>query len=281
MTISALRLVAFLVICVLPGALEAQDPADDEPVTIGVVPGSGELRVEVGDVLDDPGLRAALHSGLPIRVLLEVELWKDRFFDSQRGKAEWRATVVYEPLDRTYSVQTSTTPGTAVLGTLDEASRHLSEAFSLSLRPREEGRFYYGGSLEVETLSLSDLEELQRWLRGDVTPAVSGERDVDAALEGGIRRIVVRMLGLPARRFRVRTPTFEISGKEPPRFELLRPLRLEYGPPNGVRVDPIQIRLDADARSPGDRQRPVGLKNELRLDQVPFPVAIARRDITG
>ena len=191
----------------------AQDAEDQEgPVTLEVEEGTGVLNVRLGSVLDDGGLRRALHSGLPLRIRVQVELWKDRFLDSQRGRADWRATVVYDPLARNYRVETSTDRTVRALPSLEEVGRVLSLSFGVPLRPTEEGRFYYLGVLEVETLSLSDLEELQRWLRGDLAPAVAGEEEVENAMERGVRRLVVRVLGLPARRYRVRTETFEVGG---------------------------------------------------------------------
>jgi hypothetical protein len=65
--------------------------------------------------------------------------------------------------------------------------------------------------VEMETLSLSDLEELQRWLQGDLAPAVVGEERVGSALARGVRRLLVRMLGLPAKRFQLRSPVFEVG----------------------------------------------------------------------
>jgi hypothetical protein len=92
----------------------------------------------------------------------------------------------------------------------------LQDRFELPLAPEEAGRFYYLGEVRVETLSLSDLEELQTWLRGDLAPAVSGEGRVEDAVGSGVRRMLVRMLGLPARRLRVRSPAFEIPERPSP-----------------------------------------------------------------
>jgi len=196
------------------GALvQSGQEQEERAVTLAVDDSAGALSVRVGDILTDGGLRDALHSGLPLRILFEVELWQDRFFDSQRGAEEWRATVLYEPLDRTYQIETTESAQPIVATSLAEAGRVLSRVFTVSLRPAEEGRYYYDGQLVVETLSLSDLEELQRWLRGDLGPAATGERSGEDAMGSGVRRIVVRMLGLPARRFKVRTPTFEIGGR--------------------------------------------------------------------
>lgn len=195
-----------------PVRAQEEEGGEENPVGLAVDAGTGVLRVSLGPVLEDGGLRRALHSGLPLRIRVQVELWKDRFFDSQRGRADWRATVVYDPLDRTYRVETSSDRSLRVVSSLEEAGEALSLSFDVPLRPREEGSYYYLGQLEVETLSLSDLEELQRWLRGDLAPAVAGDDEVENAVERGMRRLVVRVLGLPARRYRVRTPTFEIGG---------------------------------------------------------------------
>ncbi|HEU0051954.1 MAG TPA: hypothetical protein VFQ39_02210, partial [Longimicrobium sp.] len=76
------------------------------------------------------------------------------------------------------------------------------------MRPERAGRYYYLARLEVETLSLSDLEELRRWLRGEARPAVAGEKPVGRAVERGLKRFFVRLLGLPARRYEARTHVF-------------------------------------------------------------------------
>jgi hypothetical protein len=192
----------------------AQEPKG--PVELRVAPATGVLTVQLHDLLEEPGLRRALHSGLPLRIRVVAELWKDRFFDSQRGRAEWRATVLHDPLERTYQVETSEAADAnrgemATFSSVGEAQDELERAFSLPLRPVEEGRFYYMAVLEVETLSLSDLEELRRWLRGDLAAAVAGEQKVEGAVGRGVGRLMVRVLGLPVRRIRVRTERFEFS----------------------------------------------------------------------
>ncbi len=144
-----------------------------------------------------------------------AELWKDGFFDSQKGRAEWRATVLYDPLEQRYSVATAAGAIELSVDSIAAVRDALQRAFSLPLRPREEGRYYYLGEVQVETLSLTDLEELQRWLHGDLAPAVKGDQSMESAVGRGMRRMLVRMLGLPARRFKVRTPTFEVGPIDP------------------------------------------------------------------
>jgi hypothetical protein len=178
-----------------------------------VAPSTGEVSIHIGDLFEEGGLTHALHSGLPLRIEIVTELWKDGFFDSQKGRADWRASVVYDPLEQRYRVTTGEGGSTEVsVDSLPAVRDVLQNAFTVPLEPHENGRFYYMGTVVVETLSLSDLEELQRWLHGDLAPAVAGEDKVGNAVGRGVRRMLVRMLGLPARRFQVRTTTIGDRG---------------------------------------------------------------------
>lgn len=191
-----------------PG-LGAQEEA---PLRFIIVPGSGEAVVEMGNLFSDPSLVEAVQTGLPLRIRLGIQLWKDGFFDNQKGQYEWRASIVFDPLTRRYRVQTSERTGAEVeVNTLEEAQAALQLTLNVPLQPRETGRYYYVAAVEMETLSLSDLEELQRWLQGQLAPAVSGDQDVEGALATGVRRVLVRMLGLPAKRFQVQSPKFSVE----------------------------------------------------------------------
>ena len=172
--------------------------------------------MRLGNVFEDQALVRALHSGLPLRIQVEAELWKDGFFDSQRGKGDWRASVVYDPLERRYRVATGGAGATELsVESLASARDALQAAFDLPLQPFEAGRYYYLGQVGIETLSLSDLDELQRWLRGDLARAPSGDEEVGTAVGRGFHRVVVRVLGIPARSYRVRTQAFTYAGGGP------------------------------------------------------------------
>ena len=209
----------------LPLLLSLAHPASGqemEPLALEVSPRSGQLMLHLGDLLADASVVDALHSGLPVRVRVVAELWKDRLFDGEEERAEWRATVVYEPLERTYRVQTSSADDhERIVSSLEEAGEILSRRVMVPLRPAEPGRYYYIANLEAGTLSLSDLEELARWLRGDLAPAGAGEERMEGALGRGVNRLLVRVLNMPARRFRARTPTFEVG--DAPADERRRP----------------------------------------------------------
>ena len=203
---SAVRALAVLAFC--PVLVAGQD---DGATYISVTPESGAVAVELGVLLEDRSLAGAVHDGLPLRIRVEAELWRDGFFDSEEGTEEWKASVVYDPVTLDYEVRVADRPALR-FGDLDEARAHLESAFDLALRPTRPGRYYYLAVVEMETLSLSDLDELRRWLDGDLRPAVGGETNVDNALTQGVRRLFVRALGLPTRRMRLRTEAFTFEG---------------------------------------------------------------------
>jgi hypothetical protein len=187
-----------------PGPVVAQE---DELLRLAVAD-AGTVLIEVGDVLETGGIRASLESGLPVRIRIVTELWRDQFFDALEGREEWQATLWHEPLDGSYRVEAEERVlGRA--GTPEAATALLRTGVTSSLAPLRNGTHYYLGRIEIETLSLSDLEELRRWLQGELGPAVDGDDAVTGALGRGVRRIFVRALGLPAVRHQTRTPRFE------------------------------------------------------------------------
>lgn len=171
----------------------------------------------INNLLADDGLAEALESGLPLRIRVVTELWRDGFFDRQRGRYEWRGSITYDPLSDRYRVQISAPVSVDVENsTYFDARQTLQRNLTIPIRPVEAARYYYLVDVEVETLSLSDLEELQRWLSGDLGPAVSGEERVEGAIGSGVRRLFVRMLDLPTRRARARSERFYFDPERSP-----------------------------------------------------------------
>lgn len=206
----------------LAGQRAASDSLAGPPVELSVEGETGALTVRVGDVLASDEIRSALESGLPLRLHLRVQLWSDGFFDSQVGQWDWRARVVYDPLERRYLLEARVEPGAGPdasddgpdvveFATFPAVRTGIRRILDPGLVPPEPGSYYYTARVELETLSLTDLEELRRWLRGDLAEAVAGDRDVESAVERGLRRAVVRLLGVPERRYETRTSTFDVG----------------------------------------------------------------------
>jgi hypothetical protein len=174
---------------------------------IDVVEQGGAPRVTLGPVLTNEGVRSSLESGLPVRIRVVTELWRDRTFDALEGRHEWRATVRLDPLTSRYLLDTSQGEG-AEAASPAAARSFLQNRLIPPLAPARNGRFYYIAKIEVETLSLSDLDELRRWLRGDTGAVVGGQEETGSLLGRGLRRLLVRALGLPVQRYETRTPGF-------------------------------------------------------------------------
>ena len=80
----------------------------------------------------------------------------------------------------------------------------------MSVQPNQTGRYYYTASLEISTLSDSDLDELQRFLEGDLGDVAQGKEGVGDALGRGATRFLLRLAGLPTLRLEVRSQTFNV-----------------------------------------------------------------------
>lgn len=189
------------------GAAQARQQA---PLSLSVSPDAGKEPVlRVGPVLQDASLEKAARSGLPLRLRFRIELWRDRWIDALVHSESWIAVLVYDPLSQSYLVRAQSDSGPARRFTTYGAAADAAEAArSPAPGPTRPGRYYYTASLRVETLSLSDLEELENWLKGDLGPAVGGKTSLPKALSDGLKRALIRVLGLPARIYDARTHTF-------------------------------------------------------------------------
>ncbi|MGQ0561922.1 MAG: DUF4390 domain-containing protein [Gemmatimonadota bacterium] len=161
--------------------------------------------------LADRELEDAVRSGLPLRVRFRVELWKDGFIDDLLGAEQWTTVLTFDALSEQYVLRTRAAAGKARFFSDYRSARAAIEgAYVVSMRPSGTGRYYYTAVVYIETLSLSDLEELERWLKGELQPAVSGDRSIPGALGQGARRLFMRVLALPERRFEGRSDRFRI-----------------------------------------------------------------------
>ena len=164
------------------------------------------------DLLADAQLRDLVRNGFPARFSFRVELWSTGgFFNSLEASTNWDVIVRYDPLERVYEVVRIAGSQAVALGRfadVDAAGDAVGRAVRVPLNAPSRSRYYYAATLDVEVLSLSDLDELERWLRGELRPAVSGRKNPGTALTRGVRTLVVRLLGGTKRHFEAKTATF-------------------------------------------------------------------------
>lgn len=167
--------------------------------------------LRVRDILADDELEEAVRSGLPLRMRFLVELWRDAFFDELVATEQWTTVLTYDALSKQYVVRARADARARVFADFAAARAAIETAYAAALRPQRRGRYYYTGALDIETLSLSDLEELERWLKGELQPAVSGDRSIPGAIGQGARRLFIRVLSLPERRLEARSERFRVQ----------------------------------------------------------------------
>jgi hypothetical protein len=176
--------------------------------------GSRAPVVRSEHLMGDGRWLAALRSGLPVRLHYKVEVWRSRgaWFDAFERQAEWDVVLRHEPLLDQYTVLTLV--GGRVrerrYATVDALSAALAFAYQVSVRPAQTGRYYYAASLEISTLSDSDLDELQRFLEGDLGQVSEGKEGVGDAVGRGATRFLLRLAGLPSLRLEVRSVSFDV-----------------------------------------------------------------------
>jgi len=173
-------------------------PAAAQAPTLTITLQSETPRIQTTQLLADGKFTALMRSGFPLRLHYRLELWRDRatWFDQFVREASWDAVAHHDPLADEF-VLIRTGGSVARYATAEALERALQIPYRVALSPKGAGKFYFLCRLEVTTLNDTDLEELTRWLKGDVSPAVSGRGSVGSALARGAQRIIVRIAGLP------------------------------------------------------------------------------------
>ena len=206
-----------------PGRAEAQ-PAQSVPgIDVSLPPSSSPNYagpvVRTANVIADSDLRKLLQNGFPAHLSYRADLWsRSGWFDDVESTVEWDVVVRYEPLTKTYRVARYVGDRAENLGRFEryeDAQAAVARPYQPPLPARRtRSRQYYIVVLEVEVISMSDLDELDRWLRGELRPAVRGKRNPGTALGRGISTLATRLLGGEKRRYEQRTETFRVSNRE-------------------------------------------------------------------
>jgi hypothetical protein len=92
---------------------------------------------------------------------------------------------------------------------LDSARESVSQFPFPRGAPRGRHRLYYTVQVSIETFNSNDLVEVQRWLNGEVQPAIKGEKNPASALKRGFLTLFSRLLGGDVKRQRGKSPLFD------------------------------------------------------------------------
>ncbi|MDE3126859.1 MAG: hypothetical protein KGL38_02570 [Gemmatimonadota bacterium] len=171
--------------------------------------------VRVSRVLDDPQLEDLMKHGFPVRLDFRLELWRTGgVFNELERVQSWQMLVQYDPdpYQKVYRVVRHNgrqTESFGAVASLDSVDALLTRPYRVSLPPAHPGaKYYYNVVLEVESLDVNDLSEMERWLNGDVRPAVQGKGNPLSALFNGVGRLLARVLGGTKRNYEATSPIF-------------------------------------------------------------------------
>ena len=208
-----LRVIAIIGLAASASASSAQKPQ----VSI-VLPDQSSLATEPPVVksqslITDGVMLDLLRNGFPARLHYRMERWSTGgWFDDIAAESEWDVVVRYDALSKVFQVYRVVRRKTVLLGTvstIQEAEALLDGQFAAPISPPRKGRrSYYTLTLSIETLSLTELDEVERWLRGELKPAVRGKKNPGTAVGRGVRTVMVRLLGGEKRRYETRSGTF-------------------------------------------------------------------------
>lgn len=197
---------ALFVLLLLPVVARAQSRAPELRVTRDTI--RDRPLVQSTNLLDDTPWMTALRQGLPVRLRYRVEIWRSRegWFDALTTQYEWQVVLRHQPLLDQFTlyrlfpgqqVRTFTYATAGALGAV------LASPYSIPLKPPEDGTHYYAASLDVQTLSDSDLDDFNKVIRGEIVQGGGG------SLAERARRLALQLAGLPKLNLTARTAQFE------------------------------------------------------------------------
>ena len=194
---------------------QGRSPRVDVSLPANVPAGSGVATTTIYGILTEGHRREMLQGGWPTQIHGRLQLWrKGGWLGAYNVEAdyEWDVVVDYSQTSRTYHLRRIIDNLVEDLGeaaTIEAAEMLLRKPFTPPLSPERSGStYFYLFTAEVSTLSLSDLEAWNRWLRGEATPAVQGKRNPVGAVQRGLGALFSRMLGGDTQTYERRSSAF-------------------------------------------------------------------------
>jgi len=199
---------AALLACALSALWSAPASAQRRvQLDVGVPSQATPVTVTATGLFGDPDMRELVRSGFPASLRYRLELWRaGGLFNDLEGTQEWELIVQYDPSGQRYRVVRREAGRLEDLGsfaTLSTAQAMLERPLKLTLAPqRQARRYYYNLVLDISALSVSDMDQLERWLRGVRGGSAAG------AIGSGMRTLMLRMLGGEKQHYERRSSTF-------------------------------------------------------------------------
>jgi hypothetical protein len=156
--------------------------------------------VTIANLFTDRRSEELLASGFRARLVVTVELWRSRALGDERiGQVTSERAVRFDPVRKAYfyaRFERDTWIEEGQRSTLDSVRTAVGSAqHSPIMAPRNARGLYYTVTVSVETLSSDDLNEVKRWVNGELQPALRGRRDPGTALSRTLGWLFSRIMG--------------------------------------------------------------------------------------
>lgn len=171
--------------------------------------------VQAHNMLSLSKVRELLAASFPLRLHFRVELWSEGSLLNQIERtAEYDVVVRYTAMDKQYEVVQVVNDRPLPLGKyarLEDAEAAVARRTRVAITALPVGRRqYYLATLETTMLSLTDLDEVERWLRGDLQPGLTGKANPGTIITRGLRTVAAKLLGSESREYEASTPMFRV-----------------------------------------------------------------------
>jgi hypothetical protein len=193
---------------------QGKSPRVDITRPENVLAGTGVATTTISGVLTEGNRRDLLLGGWPTAIHGRLELWRKGFLGTydRESDFQWDVIIDYSAVTKIFHLRRVIDNAVENLGevsTIEEAERIVSRPFSPPLSPTKRGdRYFYLFNAEVATMSLSDLDAWQRWVKGEARPAVQGKRNPIGAFQRGLGSLLSRVLGGDTQSYERRSTPF-------------------------------------------------------------------------
>jgi hypothetical protein len=193
---------------------QGKSPRVDITRPDNVLAGTGVATTTISGLLTEGNRRDLLLGGWPTAIHGRLELWRKGFLGTydRESDFQWDVIIDYSAVTKVFHLRRvidNTVDNLGEVSTIEEAERILSRPFSPPLSPGKRGdRYFYLFNAEVATMSLSDLDAWQRWVKGEAAPAVQGKRNPIGAFQRGLGSLLSRVLGGDTQSYERRSTPF-------------------------------------------------------------------------
>jgi len=192
--------------------LPAQAERPRVEIVLGPAPGQEDPLVLTSGLLADPYTRDLLvNHAFPERMHFRLELWRKGsvFGDDLDGRTEWDMLVSYDPTQKIFNVVRRLENQFEDFGgfsSIAAADGQIARPFRVPLHASQSGHYYYNLTVEVRTLTETDLAALQQFLRG--TPQATSKPL--SWLGKSLGKLMSRVLGGDTRRYAQQSGVFGV-----------------------------------------------------------------------